>query len=196
MAFGLPTLRHATAAANVGGLLVADALEIKRLLNPPKWGIYQGATLKIEADSVVTVSYKQDSRLSDYPQEAGSFQSYNKVATPYEARIRLSKGGSNADRATFLAAIEAFQAGLDLFDLRTPERTYTNANIQRFDYERSAGQGLGLITVELWLVEVRTTAKSKFTNAAQPTGVDTVNAGTLQADIASARSTAAMGGGR
>src|SRR5574337_124086 len=50
----------------------------------PKWGIFRADNLTpvVIADSVVSVDYRNESRISDFPVELGSFGSYNKVATP------------------------------------------------------------------------------------------------------------------
>lgn len=56
------------------------------------WGVYDiSGRLVIEADSVLDVEYRNDSKLSDYPVEQGSFYTYNKVATPYTVSATLIK---------------------------------------------------------------------------------------------------------
>lgn len=181
-----PLLNKAAVATNVVALVVADIAFAKSLFNRPKWGIYKDGVLAIAADAVASVEYKQDFRIADYPMESGAFESYNKVATPYDARVRLTKGGSTTDRAAFLAAIEAAVASLDLYQVVTPERTYLSANVQSMDYRRQTNHGVGLLTVEIRLVEVRITVAAKFSNTVQPSSADAVNVGTVQAGQATA----------
>lgn len=149
-----------------------------RLTAGSRWGIYtKDGKLLVEADTVMEVAYKQQSRISNYPVQAGAFASYNKVATPYEATVILSKGGgltalgtigslltggglageSERNRGDFLTAIEAAAASLELYHVVTPERTYINANIQSIDYLRSQTNGARRIEVRVNLLEVRET---------------------------------------
>lgn len=177
-----PSLSTVANVGNLATLVTADATIVRQLLNAkPRWGIFLKGKLIAEADNVLSVEYRQDSRVSQYPQEQGAFQSYNKVATPFEARVQLTKGGSEFDRSAFLKAIESAARSLDLYDVATPERTYSNANIERFDYRRTAHNGAGLITVEIWLVEVRETAKTAFTKTALASGADPKTVGAVQA---------------
>lgn len=170
----------AFAKLNTATLLVADASIIKQLFNKPQWGVFKDTKAVAAADSVLTFEYRQDSKISDYPQEKGGFQTYNKVSTPFDVRVQLTKGGTEADRSTFLAAIDAATASLDLFDVVTPEKVYKSANLQRYDYRRTAQSGVGLITVDLWLVQVRETVGVGFSVAKKPSGFAPVNGGTVQ----------------
>lgn len=162
-------------------LLVADAVSAILGFGQPQWGIFdQSNNPVIIADSVVAVDYKQGWHIADYPIEQGDFASYNKVATPFDARVTFTQGGTESDRAAFLAAIEAAAASLDLYNVVTPEKTYLNANIEHYDYRRTSRNGVGLLTVDVGLVEIRQVATTTFTQTAQPSGVDQVNGGTVQ----------------
>ena len=81
----------------------------------------------------------------------------------------------------FLAAIEAAAASLALYNVVTPEKTYLNANIEHYDYRRTSRNGVGLLMVDVGLVEIRQVATTTFTQTAQPSGADQVNSGTVQA---------------
>lgn len=190
-----PALSGAFAKLNTASLLVADAAIIKGLFDKPKWGVFKSGKAIASADSVLSFEYRQDTKISEYPQEKGGFQSYNKVGSPFDARVQLTKGGTEADRAAFLSAIEAATASLDLFDVVTPEKVYKSANLQRFDYRRTAASGVGLITVDLWLVEIRETVSTAFTTAKKPSGFPAVNGGTVQGAISSARVKLGLGKG-
>lgn len=161
-------------------ILQADSITLLRKQGP-RWGIFKGGAAVAQADSVLTFEYRQDSHIAQYPQEKGAFQSYNKVATPYDARVQMTRGGTEDDRAAFLGAIETAARSLDLFDVVTPERVYSSANIQRFDYRRTSRGGVGLLTVELWLIEIRATATAKFTSTATDAAADPKSGGTFQA---------------
>jgi hypothetical protein len=176
---GVPPLLNGPAPAPSGNLLTADSNNLAKR-QAPKWGIYKNGSLVLTPDSVIGFEYKNDYLLSDYPQEAGAFQSYNKVASPYDAKMQMTKGGKDADRAAFLNALNTLLLSLDTYDIVTPEITYINANLKRYDYRRDSRNGFALLKVELWFEEIRITAASAFSNTAQPSGASAVNVGTVQ----------------
>ena len=185
MANGIPSLlTTVTSAANNAALLVADAKIVLNMFGPPKWGVYLNGTLVLEADSVLAVEFRQDWNLPDYPMEEGAFGSYNKVERPYDVRVSLSKGGSVEDRQSFLAVAQGMGGSLDLYDVVTPEVTYSNVNIAHLGYRRTSTNGVGLLTVELGLIEIRNTGTAAFSNTTAPSGSDPVNTGAVQAQPA------------
>jgi hypothetical protein len=157
----------------------------------PQWGIYLNGVAALVPDNIIAVDFKNDWRIADYPQEEGAFQSYNKVLTPYDVKVTMTKGGagllsaigigSSANVKSFIAAVEMAAASLNLYDVMTPDRTYHSANITHYDYKRSAENGVSLLTVELWLQQIRVTATTAFTNTAAPDGMDPANTGSVQA---------------
>lgn len=171
---------------NRATLLVADASAIVSLFGGPKWGLFLNGKTVAEADSVRSIEFRQDSKLSDYPQQKGAFESYNKVSSPFDARLQFTKGGTTSDRAKFLDAIDKAANSLDLYEVTTPEKVYKSANIQRYDYHRTADSGAGLLTVDLWLIEIRETVAVGFTNSKAPAGSKLKNAGTVQGAISNA----------
>ena len=191
---GVPALlSRATPVANTVALLQADAALVLRMLNRPKWGVYQNGRVVITADNVSAFAYKQETRVSQYPMENGAFASYNKVGAPYDVRIRLTRGGTVFDRQAFLAALEQITASTELYDIVTPERTYTNANVERFDYDRRAENGVGLITADLMITEIRQiTDNRKYANSKAPSGAAPVNVGPVQSQDASQAQTDAL----
>lgn len=170
---------------SAGQVLTSDAGGLPVAPNQKsKWGIYTaGSTvvLAIAPDSIVSLEYKRDWRIPNYPQENGAFESYNKVKMPFDARLHMTKGGSLADRQAFLIDLESAAASLDLYDIVTPEETYLNANISHINYMRRADHGLGLIEVEIWLTEIRVTSNPSFSNTIDPSSQSKVNDGTVQA---------------
>jgi len=178
MADGVPPLLDAQAAPYSAPAATQDS--IKPSATAPRWGIYKGGQPVAVTDSVIRVDYTQDTRISTHPVEQGGFAAYNKVGTPYDARVRLVKGGTEAERKAFLDAIEQATASLDLYDVVTPEKTYTSANIQRHQYTRSAQSGVSLIAVDITLTEIRQTAQTAFSRTKAADGQDPVKVGTVQ----------------
>lgn len=127
------------------------------------WGIFgQKGGLALEPDSISAFEFQQEYRISEYPVEEGSFESYNKVTLPFDIRVIMTKGGSLAERKTFLETVDAVVASLDLYTIVTPEAVFPNANLVRHGYRREAESGVTLITEELHATEIRTQASVQF----------------------------------
>lgn len=132
----------------------------------PQWGIFLNGEPVVLCDNVVSFDYKQDFAISNYPIEQGAFSSYNKVQKPFEVKFRFSTGGSQSDRQNFLNSIDAIIADVNLYDVVTPEKTYTSVNLVHQDYRRTATDGAGLISVDVWCEQVRASAQTQSSSVA------------------------------
>lgn len=161
---GVPGLLRAAGAVNT---IASTFYAVSRYINlkpSNTWGIfYAGGKKALEPDSFLAIQFKKDKRVSDYPQEQGAFASYNKVAMPFDAIVRVSAGGSVSERHQFLEKIDALAGSLDLLSLITPEITYPSANIVRYDYERHLNSGAGYIIADIYFREIRVTAATNYT---------------------------------
>jgi hypothetical protein len=187
---GVPPLLIApnAIAAALPALAFADALGIGSLFGQSQWGIFdQTGGVILESDSTFAVEYVRDYHISDYPQEQGAFQSYNKVQLPYQAKVTFVITGT---RFAFLNSIEAAVNSLDLFVVVTPEIQYANANLTHYGYRREARAGVTLITVDVWCEEIRTPTTTTFGNTPtqaatsttqSPNAATTTQDGTVQA---------------
>lgn len=172
--------------ANVIELLAADAIGIfAGAFLPQPWGIYLGGAPVILANTVLSFDYRQQWSVSDYPVERGAFESYDKVQIPYDARFRMATGGSDADKMAFLDSIAAIAGDLNLYDIVTPDAVYLSCNITHYDYNRHATHGLGLLQVDIWVIEVRETATMAMSNTQSPSNAAQVNGGSVQTAPAS-----------
>lgn len=183
MANGIPALLgQVTNAANTALLLVADALNVIGLFAGPQWGIFnQDGTLALQPDSMISLDFKRDWKIPNYSVEQGSFQSYNKVALPSDTRIRLSKGGTASQREDFLLQVSGAARSLNLYNVVMPEGALIrNVNFTSYGISRTATNGVGLISVDIQLEEVRATATATFSNTAAPSGADPVSTGSVQ----------------
>lgn len=195
MSFGVPPLLNQVASvANTATLLIADAALIYQIFKRPVWGLYYNGQPIIVPDSIVALELRNDSLISDYPQEQGAFQSYNKVLTPFTIRLRMTKGGTVAERSQFLADVAAILNDLNLYQVVTPEVSYSSVNIVHFEYARTSRNGLGLLVIELWLRQVRVTATAAFSNTKAPDGAAQSSIGTVQPQAATSAQTAAAAG--
>lgn len=161
-------------------LNVGSALGIN-LLSPGASGyvitdITGGIT--IIPDTMEVFDYAYEEKLSDYPIEQGGFNTYNKVKTPRTIKVDMACGGLNLvqqgeqaldqvinsalgtsfsqgmTRAQFLAAMDSMVGSLDLFNITTPDITYSNFNATSVKYNRSQRSGAGIIRASVVFREV------------------------------------------
>jgi len=187
-------------------LMTADDPSVSKTASTGSYGLFFGAgtdnegDLVLSPDSFVAYSYSNESRLSQYPQEAGGFQQYNKVDTPFDVRIRVTKGGKVADVAAFIEIAEglAKATDLNLYDMITPERTYHSCNVSKVWHDHQHGHGANMVTMDIHLTEIRVTASAQYSNTNSPTttgnlsnaktpaATDPKNTGTVQPQVPTA----------
>jgi len=176
---GVPTLlRLASASIPLPILSLADGLGLQSFLTPVRWGIFQGKAPVLTVDTVLEMGMARDFSISDFPVEQGGFATYNKVARPYEARVRVAVSGNDGARTAFLSALDSIVADLNLYSVVTPEYVYANANVTHYDYRRERRSGVTLLQVEIWLEEVRQVATASFASTQSVNGAAQVNGGT------------------
>lgn len=166
-------------------LMTADQYHYFGNVFQQQWGIFSNGVPVVTADSVVSFEYKQEWALSDFPVEQGGFASYDKVHIPYDVRFRFSSGGSGANRAALLSAVQAIAGTLTLFDAASPEAIYLSCCVKHYDYRRTSINGVGMIQVDVWLEEVlqvgsSITGGTSIPAPASPSGADPTNLGYIQ----------------
>lgn len=183
MSGGLPILPPSVNVFSQATLLVADVVQAVQIaanfLGFRQWGVFLDGAPVIVADNVLSVEFDQGWRLSKYPQQGGAFADYNKVATPFEIKVRFSAGGSQANRATLLETAALIAGDTNLYDVVTPEMTYENCNVVRQSYTRDAPRA-GMVILELVLEQVVPAGASTFTNTQSPSGAAPVSSGLVQ----------------
>lgn len=118
--------------------------------------------------STINFEYGADSPISTYQQEAGAFQSYDKVQLPFDVKLRLACGGQPPQRQAFIARLEALRTTTQLVDIVTPERTFSSCNCTHIDFRRSAESGVSLIVADAWFEQVPVTATVSFGSTQLP----------------------------
>lgn len=162
---GVPALiRKAGAVSQAVGYISHIDNVVERLIGSSaaeNWGIYSATTGNqvLVPDTFLGIDYKNAYRLMDYPLEAGAFETYNKVANPFEASISMAKGGTLAERTAFLNTVDALVKDLNFYTIVTPEESYASVNLERYDYRRENRNGTHLIVVHLYFREIRVTAQ-------------------------------------
>lgn len=155
-------------------LLSQDDLSGLVNTSKPVWGVYDDQNnLAVTADTISSLEYKQDWQISNYPVEDGAFQTYNKVQLPFEIPISFVSGGSESNRRDLLNSVKAIAGNFSLYSVVTPEQTYTNVNVSHFDYRRTAKQGVGMIEVTVYFIQINDSATFQMSS----TNTDTTSGG-------------------
>jgi hypothetical protein len=152
--------------------------------------------------SMVEFHFKQDWPVSNYPQEQGAFQSYDKVTLPFDVRTRLACSGPSSVRQAFIQAILAIAGSklpnvtglpiniptttpsasseLPRFSVVTPELTYASCSCVHVDFARTAEKGVSMIVADMWWQEISVTASSSLQNPKNPVNAGPVPNGNIQ----------------
>lgn len=185
------------------GAAAGIAQLVRSFLSKPVWGVYKqvkkaqvvsetrvggdqtvlsstGIVAKripvVVPDSIRDFGYQKEWSVTGAPTQDGSFADYNRVATPFEIHLRMTKGGSEKDRTTFLKQIEALGT-TELYDIITPEKTYLNCNFLRLEVTRTGEKGAyWLSAVDVYFREIRVVS-SQYTKTQvnQPQSVSAAN---------------------
>jgi hypothetical protein len=199
---GVPDLlRDPSALISVVAGVVGLTQASERLFGTEKtvWGLFdKTGALVVQATSILSVDYQNSSRVSDYTVEQGAFASYNKVANPFDVRVRMVCDGTTpmsfssllnpldvlshkATRTSFIDALDAAANSLDLYTVVTPEKTFTNVNLESWDFRRETTNGASIVIADLRLVEVRETASAAFSLSVSTSAADPQPQGQVQA---------------
>lgn len=179
---GIPRLigvNFGTTFGAVASVLLPNLVATTTDFYVTEWAILdQAGNFVIQPDSVVAFDYRAERRISNYPVEQGAFSSYNKVAVPYDLRLKLScNGNGQMTREEFLAVLQEMADSTDLYSIATPDGTYMNANMDHFDLHRESRSGVTLLIVDAWFEEVQQTAVAAYSATKQPNGSDPVSQG-------------------
>ena len=166
----------------------------------PAWGIFDSnGNQVVTPDSVYDFGYHKQYDTPTFPVQAQSdtvptsFANYNKVELPFETSVRMTKGGTQSDRATFIQQIEAIAGTLNLYTIMTPEKAYQNCNVTRVELTRRGASGAYFIAeMDVYFIEVlqntpqySTTTGPNTANAADPTAQPATALGTVNPQLPS-----------
>lgn len=170
---GSPVIQPATPFNQVLAASLAPIQAIASLIGAPNIVPVTASTVEFE--------FGQDFPISNYPQEQGAFQAYDKVTLPFDVKMKLACGGSQANRQAFLTTCLGIANSFALFDVVTPEITFTSVNCTHIDINpRSARAGVSLLRVDLWFLEIPVSAQANFLNTQQPGDAGTQSIGNVQ----------------
>ena len=80
-------------------LITSDGPDVSTAVASSQWGIFLNGDPVVICDNVLSMEFRQDFKISNYPVEQGAFATYNKVQQPMEVKFRFSTGGSSAKRS-------------------------------------------------------------------------------------------------
>lgn len=187
---GVPALRRQLTGKQFTTLLLSRILQsiaLKKISRPNVWGLYNAAGVAIVADSVFSVDFKAESKVTEVPLQRGGFAQYNKVLMPEQEIIRLIKTGTDDARNAFLRAIDKAQKSTDLYHVVTPERVYLDANIESYEYRRTSSEGVSMLIVDIRLKQIRQVsplfAVYQLPDAKSPTAAPVISKGVVQPKI-------------
>lgn len=198
LAAGVPDVARQAVTQAVGTLpeitVAADRDTVDYIQSPTAWAIlYENGTPALEPDSVAAIDNRSEQRLVGHPVEQGSFNTINKVATPYEVRLRLTCSGNGPmTRDSFLAQLRTLVDGIDLLTIVTPDEVFESANLTHIDYRRESRNGVSLLTVDAWFEEVRQAGANPTTSTIAPSGAPNRDGGIVQAPTLSVPSVGAI----
>lgn len=158
--FGLPNLLRKAPQAIAITLLGNNVSRLMDFLFPaPNWGVFLPGTTTpaFVVSSVAELDIGAETAISDYPIETGAFATYNKVIMPNAFSLRLTRDGSETQRAAFLNWLEVVRQSLDLFDVLCPERTYRNVTLKSYRVTRTSESGAAMIVADCIFQEIRQT---------------------------------------
>lgn len=101
-------------------------------------------------------SPKYETVMSDYPQEQGAFQPFNKVRRPWQVHLTLIKTGSDLARAAWFAAIQQQEANAptQLYTLISPQGIFADYALAGMAYETRKERGSNLLYLNLQFLEI------------------------------------------
>lgn len=145
-------------------------------------------------DSWGEFSAKYETQLSDYPQEQGAYQPYNKVRRPTEVLVQLIKTGSDLARFTWLAAIQQQEANnpQQLYTLISPQLIATDYSLSGLSYETRQDRGSNKLFLNIRFTEIPQIPSSlgTYTNVLEAKSGPLQQIGQLYTNASSAATTA------
>ena len=165
--------------------IAAPAIQSFLSLFSQTWGVFdENGVQVLEPDSFLGIEFINAYNISSYPVEKGSFANYNKVNNPFYATVKLGKGGTVESQSAFLDAVKELAKSLDLYTIVTPQDTYSNVNLEQFDYYRETRDGAGVIVANCRFIEIREAQSEPSLKQSQtgqsPTSSAQVNSGQVK----------------
>lgn len=159
----------------------------------PGYGIYlKSGAAALSPTSFLGIEYGADAAIVSAPIENGSYNSFNKVKRPPVIRVLFTLEGwtgfsgsipnlpnfTLTSRTDMLAALDAMVSDAQVYDIETPDTTYEDYDLVRYNY-RTSDRDVTLLVVEAIFQAVLQEAEVTLTNATANS--DTTQNGTSKA---------------
>ncbi|ECQ3321599.1 hypothetical protein GIZ89_23605 [Salmonella enterica] len=202
MSFSFDNLSMNNFSLNEGNVLSAvrggGVLGLINSVLAPSFGIYYawtdpaGAHQKggrpFSPDSFVVVEVGAEASVSTAPVEKGGYTSFNKIQRPPELHVTFTVEGwtafsggvpnltnfSTTSRSEVLKTLEMMRTTAGLYDIETPDRTWTSCDLVKYDYRIRSNNGPTLLTVNAIFQPVMQTGEVSVgsTDSQSPTDND------------------------
>jgi len=152
------------------------ALDYLGLLQP-QYGIYLNNKPALTIDGILDFNITNGSIIANYRQEKGAFSSYNKVITPFEIPVLIIKEGTIDEINRCLQEIDKINNDLNLYDVVTKYITYSNCNLERYNYKQRSDEGTNILFAELFFKEILLTNDVGYSAPVKSKSAENVNNG-------------------
>ncbi len=159
---GLPSLPKLSGKGILNSALGSAQSSLWQMLaGNVTWGIYEAGSsteLALDVTTVLEVTVNEESEISDYRIQTGSFVSFNKVPLPREIPFSFVKTGSDDELQDCIEWLKmaVSNAGMDyVYDILVPEKSFTDMALVRYSIERKRENGSDALYVDCWFKEVR-----------------------------------------
>jgi hypothetical protein len=140
---GLSALAAALPSTNTTHPVYAilDADDFLPLVLPDTWGAF---------------SFRKDQRFADFPVVGGGMGVYDVVTAPGQVDVQVVKGGTDLERALFLAAVREKLAAspTQLYLLVSPQGVYLDYALASISYQTRPDKGSNLLHLNLVFREI------------------------------------------
>lgn len=151
--------------------LQADVAGLGSLLgfsNQPVYGIFlNGSPALTGYNSVIGFGFTADEQIPVYPIEQGGFQSYNKVALPFGAKLQYTVNGGQQQIQAFVTQLEAIRQDTNLYTVVTPVYSWQNTNGIHWDVRLQTGHAVSMWVIDVWFSEIRQTPPAQMSSNGQ-----------------------------
>lgn len=151
-------------------------------------GAHQKGGKPFSPDSFVVVEVGAEASVSTAPVEKGGYTSFNKIQRPPELHVTFTVEGwtafsgdvpnltnfSTTSRSEVLKTLEMMRTTAGLYDIETPDRTWTSCDLVKYDYRIRRNNGPTLLTVNAIFQPVMQTGEVSVggTDSQSPTDND------------------------
>lgn len=174
-------------AVRGGGLL-----SVVNSVLAPGYGIYYASginksTRPFSPASFVVIEVAGEAAIATAPVEKGGYTSFNKVQRPAELHITFTVEGwtgfsgalpnltnlTLTSRSDVLATLETMRTTAEVYDIETPDKTYSSYDLTKYDYRIRSDSGQTLLTVTAVFQDVQNVAE--VTVSSETSQADTTN---------------------